>query len=144
MVEASTERGGAGAFPYRLHDGDAPVEAQWYFRTASRLPVAVHRWRFPPGASEGDHVHRPGGTGELDELYLLVSGRATMTVGGDRVELGPGDAVLAPAGVEHGVRNDGPRPAEFVVVFGRPGEPVDWSAYGTGRAAERAARTQDP
>lgn len=138
MNDGPLERADDGAFPYLLHGGDAPVQAQWYFRTTSRLPVAVHRWRFPPGASEGDHVHGPGGPGALDELYLLVSGRATMTVGGERVVLAPGDAVLAPAGVEHGVSNHGSESAEFVVVFGHPGEPVDWSAYGTGRAAERA------
>lgn len=137
MSDASIERAGQGGFPYLLHEGTAPVDAQWYFRTQTRLPVAVHRWVFPPGATEGNHVHPDDDP--VDELYLLVGGRATMTLGERTVDMAPGDALLAPAGVDHGVRNDGPEPAEFVVVWGRPGEGFDWSAFGTGRAAARAA-----
>lgn len=137
MSEASIERADAGAFSYLLHEGEAPVRAQWYFRTETRLPVAVHRWVFPPGATEGNHVH--GDDHPIDELYLLVAGRATMTLGEQRVPMVAGDALLAPAGVDHGVRNDGTEPAEFVVVWGAPGEALDWSGYGTGRAAEAAA-----
>lgn len=139
MSEASIERAGEGGFPYLLHDGTSPVRAQWYFRTETRLPVAVHRWTFPPGATEGNHVHPADEHEALDELYLLVGGRATMTLGERTVELAAGDALLAPAGVEHGVRNDGPEPAEFVVVWGPPGTALDWSAFGTGRAAAEAA-----
>lgn len=138
MSEASVERAGDGDFPYLLHEGTTPVRVQWYFRRETRLPVAVHRWVFPPGATEGDHVHPDREDGALDELYLLVRGRATMTLDGRPVELAPGDALLAPAGAEHGVRNDGPDPAEFVVVWGPPGAGLDWSAFGSGQAAERA------
>jgi mannose-6-phosphate isomerase-like protein (cupin superfamily) len=137
MSEASIERAGEGGYPYLLHEGEAPVDVQWYFRTETRLPVAVHRWVFPPGATEGNHVHPP--EHPLDELYLLVTGRATMTLGERRVDMVAGDALLAPAGVEHGVRNDGPEPAEFVVVWGEPGAGFDWRPYGTGRAAAQVA-----
>jgi mannose-6-phosphate isomerase-like protein (cupin superfamily) len=142
MSEASIERAGEGSFPYLLHEGTSPVSAQWYFREETRLPVAVHRWVFPPGATEGNHIHPADGHGALDELYLLVGGRATMTLGERTVEMTPGDALLAPAGVEHGVRNEWPDPAEFVVVWGPPDVGLDWSAFGTGRAAADAARSR--
>ncbi|MBW0103936.1 cupin domain-containing protein [Pseudonocardia sp. KRD291] len=128
MDAAHVERHGHASFPYLLHGGTAPIRAQWYFRTGNRLPVAVQRWSFPPGATEGDHTHPETtgqGTGPLDEIYLLISGRATITLDGDTVELRPGDALLAPAGVRHGVRNDGPDTAEFVLVWGPPGTGLD-------------------
>lgn len=132
-MDEVVERHGHAEFSYLLHGGSAPIQAQWYFREESRLPVAVQRWSFPPGATEGLHTHPdPTGAGShpspLDELYLLVRGHVTMTLAGRTVDLHPGDALLAPAGTPHGVRNDGPEPAEFVVVWGRPGDGVDWAA----------------
>jgi mannose-6-phosphate isomerase-like protein (cupin superfamily) len=43
-----------------------------------------------------------------------------VTVGAEEAELGPGEAVLAPAGVAHGVRNDGAEPCALLVVTSPP------------------------
>ena len=40
---------------------------------------------------------------EQDEWVVVLAGGASMTVGGERVELGPGDWLLLPAGVQHTV-----------------------------------------
>ena len=149
MDEAQVERHGHAAFPYLLHGGSAPIEAQWYFRSENRLPVAVQRWSFPPGTTEGDHTHpssteRDAHPSPLDEIYLLVSGRATITLADRTVDLHPGDALLAPAGVLHGVRNDGPDTAEFVLVWGPPGTGLDWTTSRMGALSAAAAGVEAP
>ena len=53
---------------------------------------------FEPGQTQPVHVH----TG-ADKFYLVVSGRARMTVGVETEEAGPGTVVWAPAHVPHGV-----------------------------------------
>ncbi len=53
---------------------------------------------FEPGQSQATHVHAGA-----DKFYLVVSGRARMTVGVDTFEAGPGTVVWAPADVPHGV-----------------------------------------
>lgn len=130
------ERAGETAFDYRLHGGEGDSRFQWYFLDRSRLPVAVQQWELSPGASEGMHAHpaeRP-----LEELYLVVDGKARMRVDGETHDLGPGDAVLAPVGSDHDLSNTGDTVLRVVVVFGEPA-PADWSAYGMTEAA-RAAR----
>jgi mannose-6-phosphate isomerase-like protein (cupin superfamily) len=57
---------------------------------------------FEPGQSQKPHVHDGN-----DKIYLVVEGRGIFQVGEERAELGPGDAVLAPAGVVHGAENTG-------------------------------------
>jgi quercetin dioxygenase-like cupin family protein len=53
---------------------------------------------FEPGQAQRVHTH-----GGADKFYLVVSGRARMTVGGDTREVGPGTVVWAPADMPHGV-----------------------------------------
>ena len=53
---------------------------------------------FEPGQREAAHTH-PG----ADKFYLVVSGKARMTVGTETRVAGPGTLVWAPADVPHGV-----------------------------------------
>jgi quercetin dioxygenase-like cupin family protein len=53
---------------------------------------------FEPGQTQRLHTHAGA-----DKFYLVVSGRARMTVGGETREAGPGTVVWAPADVPHGV-----------------------------------------
>ena len=53
---------------------------------------------FEPGQSQRMHTH-PG----ADKFYVVVSGRARLTVGDETHEAGPGTVVWAPADVPHGV-----------------------------------------
>ncbi|HET8600893.1 MAG TPA: cupin domain-containing protein [Segeticoccus sp.] len=132
------ERAGETAFDHDMHHGALPMRVQWYFLDRSRLPVAVQLWELPPGGSEGMHAHPDDEP--LEELYLVIEGSARMRVDEEEHDLGPGDAVLAPVGAEHDLRNTGSRPLKVLVVWGRPSaEPVDWSPFGTARGS-RAAR----
>jgi quercetin dioxygenase-like cupin family protein len=53
---------------------------------------------FEPGQTQRVHTHAGA-----DKFYLVVSGRARMTVGEETREAGPGTVVWAPADVPHGV-----------------------------------------
>jgi quercetin dioxygenase-like cupin family protein len=53
---------------------------------------------FEPGQSQKIHVH-----GGSDKFYLVLSGKARITVGEETREVGEGAVVWAPADVPHGV-----------------------------------------
>ncbi len=53
---------------------------------------------FEPGQSQPLHIHDGA-----DKFYLIVSGNASMTVGSETRDAGPGTLVWAPADVPHGV-----------------------------------------
>jgi mannose-6-phosphate isomerase-like protein (cupin superfamily) len=58
---------------------------------------------FEPGQEQTAHAHQGA-----DKVYYVLQGRGQVRVGQEIRELGPGGIALAPAGVEHGVRNAGP------------------------------------
>ena len=53
---------------------------------------------FEPGQSQRVHAHEGA-----DKFYLVLSGKASVVVGGETRELAAGDLAFAPAGVPHGV-----------------------------------------
>ncbi|MCU1663426.1 MAG: hypothetical protein QOI36_4425 [Pseudonocardiales bacterium] len=135
------ERAGVASFDHTLHGGALPTRVQWRFREETSLSVSVQTWEFPPGGSEGAHVH-PIGDGALEELYLLHEGHVTMSLDGVDHELRPGDAVLARAGVEHDLRNSGDATARVTIIWGPPGVPVDWTRFATGQKSAAAGRSE--
>ena len=64
--------------------------------TTPRLLVGLNC--FEPGQAQHVHAH-----GDADKFYLVLSGRASMVVGGETRDVGEGDLVCAPAGAPHGV-----------------------------------------
>jgi quercetin dioxygenase-like cupin family protein len=62
-----------------------------------------------PGQSQNRHRHE----GE-DKIYYVLEGAGRFSVGGVEERLEAGEAVVAPAGVEHGLVNDG---AELLLVL---------------------------
>jgi len=69
---------------------------------------------FEPGQVQKGHIH-PG----EDKVYFVLEGRGRFTVGTEEATLGAMEATLAPAGVPHGVVNDGPGRL-VVLVFMAP------------------------
>ena len=55
-----------------------------------------------PGQEQ--HVHEHAGQ---DKFYFVIEGEGRFMVGGETRMAGEGQTVWAPAGVSHGVRNDG-------------------------------------
>ena len=63
------------------------------------------------GATDPQQPHRE------DELYYVVSGQATISVGGEERPVGPGSLVFVAAGVAHRFHDVTER-LELLVVFG--------------------------
>jgi quercetin dioxygenase-like cupin family protein len=78
-----------------------------------RLFVGVNC--FEPGQSQRVHHHAGA-----DKFYLIVSGRARMTVGDDTREAGAGTIVWAPAEVPHGVAEALERTVMLVAIAPPP------------------------
>ena len=68
-----------------------------------------------PGQAQKPHTH-----GDQDKIYYVVEGRGRFRVGGEEQPLEAGEAVVARAGVEHGLVNDGAAPLLVLVVVTPP------------------------
>jgi len=69
---------------------------------------------FEPGQEQKGHVH-----GEQDKVYLVLEGQGIFQVGTEKQILGPGQGTMAPAGEEHGVKNESGQRLK-VLVFVAP------------------------
>jgi mannose-6-phosphate isomerase-like protein (cupin superfamily) len=67
-----------------------------------------------PGQEQKRHAHRGA-----DKVYFVLEGIGRFQIGDDERDLGPDEIVLAPADVEHGVRNESQTPL-VVLVFMAP------------------------
>ena len=56
---------------------------------------------------EPEQIHEPHTHRSTDQIFVVMSGRGTFTIGGEARKLVAGDAALAPAGTHHGVVADG-------------------------------------
>ncbi len=65
-----------------------------------------------PGASVTTHIHP-----DTEEAMTIVEGNLEAILGDEVVTLGPGDTVLAPAGVKHGFVNRTSQPAKLMAAF---------------------------
>jgi len=54
----------------------------------------------PEGIDQELHSHE-----EAEQVYIVVSGRGTMTVAGDKQEIVRGDLVLVPPATDHSIAN---------------------------------------
>lgn len=101
-----------------IHDGDGVITRRRFFLEETRLPVRIEIWELPPGASEGSHIH--DGDNTLEEFYYFISGQGVMWMGDEELPVGPGDAVMAPPGVDHGFRCSGDETLKLVIAWGKP------------------------
>ena len=72
-----------------------------------------------PGQAQKAHVH-----GDQDKIYYVLEGAGRFTLGAEDERLEAGDALVAPAGVEHGLVNDGGAPLLVLVVVTPPPPPA--------------------
>jgi mannose-6-phosphate isomerase-like protein (cupin superfamily) len=68
-----------------------------------------------PGQAQKPHVH-----GDQDKIYYVLEGAGRFTLGAESERLEAGEALVAPAGVEHGLLNDGEEPLLLLVVVTPP------------------------
>ena len=65
---------------------------------------------YEPGTNTVEHHH----AGQ-DEIFIIMDGTGTITVGNEAVRVGPGSLVYAPADIKHGIEPD--RDGRMVMVF---------------------------
>ncbi len=65
-----------------------------------------------PGATVTTHVHP-----DTEEAMVIVEGHLEAILGDEVVTLGPGDTVLAPAGIKHGFVNRSTEQAALLALF---------------------------
>ncbi|MDE0959775.1 MAG: cupin domain-containing protein [Planctomycetota bacterium] len=80
---------------------------------SERLLVGVNA--LEPGQQHALHAH-PG----IDKVYLVVTGVGQFLLETDQFSMGPGEMLVAPADVPHGVKNDGEERL-MVLTFLAPG-----------------------
>lgn len=73
-----------------LDHTNAPVEKQ-----------SLAEASLPPGGATQRHYHRIS-----EEFYYILEGRGTMEINGEAHGVGPGDAILIPAGAWHQIRSE--------------------------------------
>jgi len=91
-------RSRADAEPFTTADGSTIrvlLDAEYGGARNQSLAEAV----LAPGQATERHYHA-----ETEELYVLLAGEGEMEVDGRRLAVGPGDAVLIPAGAWHQIR----------------------------------------
>ncbi len=71
----------------------------------------VDRVVIPPNSTIGHHRH-----GNNEEMYIVLEGQGTMTVGDVPVAVKKGDMMLNPAFGEHGLVNDSDADIDILVI----------------------------
>ena len=71
--------------------------------------------RVSPGQSQTPHRHD-----DQDKVYYVLAGAGRFSLGEGEERLGAGEALVAPAGVLHGLINDGTAPLLVLVVVTPP------------------------
>src|SRR5207247_10959445 len=70
---------------------------------------------FEPGQSQSVHTHAGA-----DKFYVVLSGKATFVIGEKTVAAGPGDLIVAPACIPHGVARGRQRTTVLMAVAPAP------------------------
>jgi lysophospholipase L1-like esterase/mannose-6-phosphate isomerase-like protein (cupin superfamily) len=95
------------------HGGDGPTLASPLFADAPELGLVVRRRVLLPGASIGLHAHGK------DEIYVILSGHAELTLDGQRHVVGAGHTILTRDGSSHSLRQLGSENLVVLIVYGK-------------------------
>lgn len=80
------------------------------FLNTSRILAGINV--LAPGQEQPIHDHP-----DQDKFYFVLEGMGSFTVGDQTVPCSPGVLVLAPAGINHGVKNLGPERLVFLTTI---------------------------
>ena len=100
-ADAETEEGYPGIPRTILVDATRRPESLW-----------LGHLEIEPGARVTTHIHP-----DTEEAMVIVEGTLEALLGDEVVTLGPGDTVLAPAGVKHGFVNRSESKAALLASF---------------------------
>lgn len=86
---------------------------KWNIFQTSRFFLDVYCLK--PGQSQRAHSHA-----DADKIYIVLDGKCRFTIGAEIAEYGKNAAVLARAGISHGVENSGKADARLLVMMTPP------------------------
>jgi len=90
-----------------------------YQRLLAGDSQVVERYAFEPRARLDRHRHPT-----TEHVLTVLAGQGRFEIGEEAVSLRQGETVLVPAGVYHGIRNDGPEP----LIVQQVSAPKPWDA----------------
>ena len=95
------------------HGGEGPVTLYeiWARGDFKSSVDFFDRVVVPPGSTIGYHRH-----GNNEEIYILLEGQGTMTIGDEPVVVRKGDMILNPAFGAHGLVNDSESDIDILVI----------------------------
>ena len=70
-------------------------------RTSQAKHLTTSLVQIHSGGEQRVHAHAP------EQVYLILEGTGTMTVGTETQEVAPGDCIFIPSDTPHGIRNTG-------------------------------------
>lgn len=77
--------------------------------------LSVHRGRIEVGGEIHPHPHE-----QHTETFYILSGEALCTLGDQQYPVMAGSCCVAPAGLQHGLKNTGAEPVELLALFTPP------------------------
>jgi quercetin dioxygenase-like cupin family protein len=95
---------------FQLVSSDQPTVALVYAPSGNSLGVVV--WNLGPGQQNERHMHPA-----IDHLHIVLTGEAEYRLAdAPPITVRAGQAVMVPAKVVHGIRNNGTMPCSYVAV----------------------------
>ena len=94
--------GGQGAVQYRRAVSPSLYVGPWAYTDHLLLP---------PGTTVGEQIHRG-----VAEVYFVMSGSGTVTVGSETAAIKEGDAIPVQLNEKHTLQNAGTAPLELLIV----------------------------
>ena len=83
------------------HNGGGQTVGYSFFSKVPKLNLVFRKRALKPGSGIGLHEQKE------DEIYYVLSGRGSMTLDGNTVEITPGTAVLTRTGSSHSLKQVG-------------------------------------
>jgi mannose-6-phosphate isomerase-like protein (cupin superfamily) len=68
-----------------------------------------------PGESIGSEIHA-----SHDQFFRIEMGKGSIRIGQSRIKVGPGDAIVVPAGIRHNLTNTGKRRLRLYTIYAPP------------------------
>jgi mannose-6-phosphate isomerase-like protein (cupin superfamily) len=104
-----------------MHDGVGAIRIRRFFPDLTTTGVSMDIWELAPGTTEGRHTHASTDpVDDYEEIYVILAGQGVLELEGEDVPLEPGDAVLVPVDVDHGLRVTGDVPLRILLIFAHP------------------------
>jgi mannose-6-phosphate isomerase-like protein (cupin superfamily) len=69
----------------------------------------------PPGEHIGAETHR-----DVDQFFRVEEGSGEVLLGSERRSIGPGSAIVVPAGTKHDVMSSGDKPLKLYTIYSPP------------------------